>query len=103
MLANISVWEDVPSLSQYAFRSAHVEIMRRRNEWFERMDRAYMVLWRVAHDHIPTLAEAAERLAHLQEYGPTAYAFVFKNACPAPDGPGLGLVGDLRDLVCPGH
>jgi len=103
VLVNMSVWEDVASLAQYAFKSAHVEIMRRRNEWFERLDRAYMVLWWVDHDHIPTLAEAAERLAYLQKSGPTAHAFVFKNAFPAPDGQGLaGPAEETRDFACPG-
>lgn len=35
MLVNMSVWRDVESLNQYVYRSAHVDIMRRRKEWFE--------------------------------------------------------------------
>src|SRR5271156_573356 len=40
MLVNMSVWRDVESLNQYVYRSAHVDIMRRRKEWFERMREA---------------------------------------------------------------
>src|SRR5580700_1219564 len=40
-VVNMSVWEDVASLSNYAFRSDHVEIMRRRREWFHPMTEAY--------------------------------------------------------------
>src|SRR5262245_38170371 len=36
-LVNMSVWRDVESLNAYVYRSAHVEVMRRRREWFERM------------------------------------------------------------------
>src|SRR6267154_782189 len=35
MLVNMSVWRDVESLSEYVYRSAHMEILRRRREWFE--------------------------------------------------------------------
>jgi hypothetical protein len=34
-LINMSVWRDVASLRNYVYRSAHVEVMRRRKEWFE--------------------------------------------------------------------
>ena len=44
-LVNVSVWRDVDSLNKYVYSSAHVEIMRRRKEWFERMREAYVVLW----------------------------------------------------------
>ena len=40
LLVNLSVWEDAESLSRFVFKSSHVEIMRRRREWFERMAEA---------------------------------------------------------------
>lgn len=85
VVVNMSVWRDVQALSDYAFKSAHVEIMRRRREWFERMGEAYAVLWWVPQGHRPSLSEAAERLALLQAQGPSAQAFTFKHAFPAPD------------------
>ena len=87
MIVNMSVWQDVAALSDYAFKSAHVEIMRRRREWFERMVEAYSVLWWVPQGHQPSLVEAKERLAHLQRCGSTPEAFTFKEAVPAPDAP----------------
>ncbi|MCG2586805.1 DUF3291 domain-containing protein [Massilia sp. TS11] len=87
VLINMSVWRDVASLSEFAFRSAHVEIMRRRREWFERMGEAYAVLWWVPAGHHPTAAEAAERLALLQAQGPSPQAFTFRSAFPPPDAP----------------
>lgn len=87
VIVNMSVWTDVASLSNYAFRSGHVEIMRRRREWFERMAEAYAVLWWVPKNHIPSVLEAKERLEHLRKLGPTAHAFTFKDAFPAPDAP----------------
>lgn len=85
VLVNMSVWKDVASLSSYAFKSAHVEIMRRRREWFEKMAEAYAVLWWVPHGHRPSTSEAAERLALLQRHGPSSQAFTFRESFPAPD------------------
>lgn len=85
VVVNMSVWRDVRALSDYAFKSAHVEIMRRRREWFERMGEAYAVLWWVPQGHQPSLSEAAERLALLQAQGPSPQAFSFKQAFPPPD------------------
>jgi len=53
MLLNMSVWRDVESLNHYVYRSAHVEIMRRRREWFEKMRDAFVVLWWVPAGHRP--------------------------------------------------
>src|SRR5271167_1606757 len=40
MLRNMSVWRDVESRNRYVYSSAHVQIMRRRKKWFERMREA---------------------------------------------------------------
>lgn len=84
VLSNLSVWRDVDSLSDYVHRSAHVEIMRRRREWFARMEQASMVLWWVPPGHEPTLQEAAARLQQLREHGASAQAFTFASRFAAP-------------------
>jgi hypothetical protein len=84
ILVNVSVWQDIASLQRYAFETAHVEIWRRRNEWFERMADASLVLWWVPGGHRPPESEAAERLAHLRAHGATQHAFTFKRAFAAP-------------------
>ena len=85
VLVNMSVWESVESLQDFAFRTAHTDIMRRRREWFDRMEQAYAVLWWIAAGHIPSIAEAAQRLALLREHGPTADAFTFRQSFAPPD------------------
>lgn len=77
-LVNMSVWQDVESLRDYAFRSAHKEVLARRNEWFDRMEDAYAVLWWVPAGTIPTIEEASERLESLRQEGPNPGAFTFK-------------------------
>jgi hypothetical protein len=84
-LVNISVWKDVEALNKYVYQSAHVEIMRRRKEWFERMREAYVVLWWVPKGHRPTESEAIARLDLLRANGPTQDAFTFRHAFPPPD------------------
>ncbi len=85
LLVNMSVWRDVESLHEYVYGSAHVELMRRRREWFERMPEAFLVLWWVPAGHRPTIAEALAKLEHLRAHGPTAQAFTFRQAFPQPD------------------
>ncbi|MFI8581227.1 DUF3291 domain-containing protein [Ectopseudomonas khazarica] len=84
VLVNMSVWQDVQSLSDYVYKSAHTEMLKRRREWFGRIEQAHQVLWWVPSGHRPDVAEAAERLAHLREHGATAHAFTFRHAFAAP-------------------
>ena len=85
VVINFTVWESVEALFEYTYRSGHVEVYRRRREWFEdHAGAAYAVLWWVPAGHVPSVEEAAERLAHLKEHGPTAQAFLFKERFPAP-------------------
>ncbi|MBV8954970.1 MAG: DUF3291 domain-containing protein [Solirubrobacterales bacterium] len=76
MIVNLSVWESIDHLTTFVYRSAHTEIMRRRREWFDRTG-VHLALWWVPAGHLPTVAEAEERLAHLRKRGPTPYAFTF--------------------------
>jgi hypothetical protein len=95
VIVNMSVWRDVESLNHYVYGSAHVEIMRRRKEWFQRMKEAYVVLWWVRKGHRPGVQEAIARLQLLREHGPSSEAFTFKKAFAAPDardaGAGFGF------------
>jgi uncharacterized protein DUF3291 len=77
MIINMSVWESIEQLAEFVYRSGHVAVMRRRRAWFERI-RLYLALWAVPEGHIPSIEEAQERLAYLEEHGPSPYAFTFK-------------------------
>jgi Domain of unknown function (DUF3291) len=99
-LLNMSVWRDAESLVQFVYRSAHAEILRRRREWFERMEEAYMVLWWVPRGHRPSVAEAIARLDTLRRKGPTPEAFTFRRTFPPPDAPEPLAPGTFAD-ECP--
>ena len=100
VLVNMSVWRDADALREYVYKSAHVEIMRRRREWFTRMSDAYLALWWVPEGHEPTVAEAVARLQHLRKHGPTAEAFTFGEAFSAPDSTDAGAPFSFKDS-CP--
>lgn len=85
LIVNMSVWQSVEALFDYTYRSSHVEIMRRRREWFEPASASYLVLWWIPAGHIPTIDEAMARLDQLRADGPTANAFTFKRRFAAPD------------------
>jgi hypothetical protein len=79
VIVNMSVWENLETLERFVFNGHHLEVMRRRREWFQRFGKAYMVLWWIPEGHKPTIEEANERLSHLQEQGATAYAFDYRS------------------------
>lgn len=98
-IVNLTVWKDIDSLHNYVYRTAHVEVMRRRKEWFEKMKDAYMVLWWVREGDMPTIAEARLKLQALQLNGPSPAAFTFKWPFPPPSNPDDAL--EPFDAVCP--
>lgn len=85
LIVNMSVWENVDSLFKYVYQSDHIEVFKRRNEWFEKMGEMHMVLWYIPAGSTPTVAEAVERLTHLRQHGETPYAFSFRKKFSAPD------------------
>lgn len=96
---NMSVWESIEALADYVYRSDHTTILRRRREWFEHYDGAYMAMWWVPAGHIPTVDEAMDRLAQLDGLGPTPNVFTFRHKFPPPDIEGVLEANDLD--ACP--
>ena len=78
MLVNMSVWESLESLEAYVFSGRHMEVMKNRRDWFNKMATMHMVLWWIPVGHTPTTEEAKARLEHLQEHGASKYAFSFR-------------------------
>ncbi|CAM3784034.1 DUF3291 domain-containing protein [Deinococcus frigens] len=76
IIVNLSVWQDAEALRSFTYRSHHTDFLKRRREWFTRMD-IFVALWWVQDGHRPTVLEARERLGHLTEHGPMPHAFTF--------------------------
>jgi uncharacterized protein DUF3291 len=85
MAINMSVWESFDALQQFVYRTAHVGPLRDRKQWFEPIDGPILALWWVPAGHIPSVAEAKERLKHLSEHGPSPHAFTFRMPFPSPN------------------
>ncbi|MEO6714716.1 MAG: DUF3291 domain-containing protein [Mycobacteriales bacterium] len=86
VIINMSVWASVEQLGDYVFGGEHLAVMRRRREWFHRMESAYTALWWVPAGRRPTVADAEERVALLRAHGPTPAAFTLAKPFPAPGG-----------------
>ena len=84
-IVNMSVWESVEALRSYVYASRHLEVFRKRANWFEKMEKPHYCLWWIPEGHIPTVAEARERLEHYQEHGATEFSFWFSQLFPVPD------------------
>ena len=73
--STLSVWEDAASLRHFVWKTVHKRFYDRRAEWYDATDAVRLVMWWVAQGHRPDVAEAAERLAHLEKHGNTDRAF----------------------------
>jgi Domain of unknown function (DUF3291) len=79
IIVNFTVWEAAEHLKNFAYDTAHRIVMKNRKKWFENFGQPSYVLWYVPAGIIPSLEEAVERLAYLQQNGPSLYAFDLKN------------------------
>jgi hypothetical protein len=78
LIVNMSVWESIEALEAFVYRDrGHLAVVRRRREWFERIE-TFMALWWVPAGHLPTVDEAEERVETLRRLGPTPEAFTFR-------------------------
>jgi hypothetical protein len=84
VIVNMSVWESVEALRDYAYGSQHMKVFRDRARWFEKIEKPNYCLWWVPIGHRPTLAEGRDRLTHYREHGATPYSFWFSQRFPVP-------------------
>jgi Domain of unknown function (DUF3291) len=89
VIVNMSVWESIETLRDFAYKSDHAKVFRDRPKWFEKTDLPSYCLWWVPAGHIPTVAEGRERLEHYQTHGATPYSFWFSQHFPQPTGEGV--------------
>lgn len=78
LIINISVWKTLEDLFDYTYKSGHIEVFKRKKEWFSKMKMMHMAFWYVPEGYKPTFKDAKERLDYLNTHGDTPYAFSFK-------------------------
>jgi hypothetical protein len=89
VIVNMSVWESIETLREFAYKSNHMQVFRDRAKWFEKAVKPSYCLWWIPAGHIPTVAEGRERLEHYQMHGATAYSFWFSQQFPQPADEGV--------------
>ena len=68
-------------------------------EWFELFGATYLALWWIEEGAFPDAAEGRRRLAHLDRFGPTPFAFTFKRRFPAA--PAMPVADISEDRLAP--
>jgi len=91
IIINLSVWETLEDLKTYVYEGAHVQVMRRRRQWFEKFEGMYMALWWIEAGRIPSVNEAKERLEYLNKNGESERAFTFRRPFTPP--------GEVKDRI----
>ena len=84
ILVNMSVWDSIETLYEFAYQTAHVGLLRDRARWFEKSDIPTLALWWLPAGTVPSVDEGMERLEHLHQHSPSEYAFTFKERYPRP-------------------
>jgi hypothetical protein len=83
ILVNMSVWESIEDLERFVYSGHHLNVLKRRKEWFSRM-KIYMALWYLPAGVVPTLEDAKKRLEAIEKNSASSFAFDFKKRFPAP-------------------
>lgn len=77
--STLSVWETPETLRDFAFNTVHRHFYDRRREWYDPDQGIRLVLWWVPDGHRPDVAEAVQRLRHMERHGETEQAFGWKH------------------------
>ena len=87
LLINMSVWANLEALKHYVYKSLHVELIKDRVVYFNKMGESHQVLWWIPAGHIPSTEEARKKLEYIRKHGPSAQAFTFAKPYPMPMSP----------------
>jgi hypothetical protein len=74
LLINMSVWANLEALKHYVYKSLHVELIKDREAWFNKMGDSHQALWWIPAGHVPSTEEAQKKLEYIRKHGPSAEA-----------------------------
>lgn len=83
--SSLSLWADIESLMAFSYNGVHADALKNARAWNARQSWPPLVLWWVSATHRPDWQEGASRLEYLDDHGPSAHAFNFKQPY-GPDG-----------------
>lgn len=78
IIVNMSVWESIDALHKFTYASDHVEVFRKRRDWFHKMTKPVMALWWIPVGTFPTAEDGQAKLEYIAQHGVTPLAFTFK-------------------------
>jgi len=84
LLVNLSVWKSVEALKHFVYKTIHIELIRDKAAWVDKMPDMHQVVWWVPEGHIPSVAEAKQKLDYLRKNGPSEAAFTMAHPFPMP-------------------
>lgn len=84
IIVNLSVWDSLESLKDFVYSGEHLEILKQKKSWFEKMSVPTLALWWVPAGHKPTEEEAKKALDTLAEQGPGQEVFTFSKPVALP-------------------
>jgi hypothetical protein len=84
LLINMSVWANLDALKHYVYKSLHVELIKDRDAWFNKLGQSHQALWWIPVGHIPNVEEAQKKLEYIRKHGPSAEAFTFAKPYSTP-------------------
>jgi hypothetical protein len=84
LLINMSVWANLDALKHYVYKSFHVDLIKDRDAWFNKLGQSHQALWWIPVGHIPNVEEAQKKLEYIRKFGPSAEAFTFAKPHPMP-------------------
>ncbi len=100
VIVNLTTWASVQALGDFVFSGQHLQVMRRRRQWFQRAVEPMTALWWVPEGYRPSTDDAEARVRHLRRHGPTSEAFTFRTPFPSPSTPHIE-VPSSDDWLCP--
>lgn len=77
IIINMSVWENIETLRNFAYKTAHSYFVKSGHRWFEKMEKPHLALWWIPAGEYPTPWDAADKLTLLHQEGPSAAVFNF--------------------------
>lgn len=75
VIFTLSMWADVASFAHFVEKTLHGRFMAKRQDWFKPSPGPSHVIWPVADDERPSLAQAVANLEHLGAHGPSETVF----------------------------
>lgn len=84
IIVNLSVWESVEALREYVYSGEHLNVLRSKREWMEKLSTPSLGLWWLPEGELPDVLMARQKLELLQAHGPSAEVFTFARPSPTP-------------------